>query len=135
MGLAPSQAEHEAAAYITPKGPPLTWGAAMVPGLGVHREQGRGCGGPQVLPPPLDVQTGDAPHPPQTCAGSNHGMGPTTVPGATRRGMGINRKRPCPGGGHRPARNVPVATGLFVWSESSRLLPGGARNNTAGNSP
>lgn len=30
----------------------------------MHREQGRGCGGPQVLPPPLDVQTGDAPHPP-----------------------------------------------------------------------
>lgn len=108
-------------------------GAATVPGLGMHREQGRGLWrSPGAASP---IGGADRGCPPTTCPGSNRGMGPTAVPGATQRGMGINRKHPCPGGGHRPARNVPVATGLFVWSESSQFLPGGARNNTARNSP
>lgn len=90
-------------------------GGALIPAKGAWEGQGAapglsrsqaGCGGPQVLPPP----------PPQPC---RQGVTPPEQsPGhpAPRRGTGINRKRLCPGRGHRLARNVPVATGLFVWS-------------------
>lgn len=80
---------------------------------------------------------------PPTCPGSNLRLGVPPVPGApccphARRAPpwdGDKQEAQCPGRAQGPARNVPVATGLFVWSQSSRILPGGARINTAGNSP
>lgn len=97
-----------------------------------------GYGGPQT--PSSSVGRGSAGCPPSTCPGSNLWLGVPPVPGAPRCPPAPPWDRDkqealCPRRGQGPARNVPVATGLFVWSQSSWFLPGGARINTAGNSP